>query len=124
MAEIMATPDSGLRYATTFAGTGGSSLGYRWAGYRGLWANEFVEAARTSYAANFPDVPIDGRDIRDVRADDVLAVTGLKVGELDLLDGSPPCQPFSTAGQLSKGWGKERAHSDANVQRADDLFLE
>ena len=36
-----------------------------------------------------------------------MEMTGLKVGELDLLDGSPPCPPFSMSGTKQKGWGQE-----------------
>jgi DNA (cytosine-5)-methyltransferase 1 len=48
----------------------------------------------------------------------------MKVGELDLLDGSPPCQAFSTAGTRAKQWGKENKHSDGTTQRSDDLFFQ
>ena len=46
-----------------------------------------------------------------------------KPGELDLLDGSPPCASFSTAGKREAGWGKVKAYSDTK-QRTDDLFFE
>ena len=46
MAEIREIPWNGLTVASTFSGAGGSSLGYRMAGYRVLYANEFVELAR------------------------------------------------------------------------------
>jgi DNA (cytosine-5)-methyltransferase 1 len=53
----------------------------------------------------------------------VLEAVKLKVGELDLLDGSPPCAAFSTAGKRHKSWGKQRKYSET-VQRSDDLFFE
>jgi len=34
-----------------------------------------------------------------VRPEEILEACGLVRGELDLLDGSPPCQAFSTAGE-------------------------
>jgi DNA (cytosine-5)-methyltransferase 1 len=124
MAEIRAIPWNGYRAASTFSGCGGSSLGYRMAGYRVVYANEFVEAARETYAANAaPYTIIDGRDIRAVTADSFLDMTGLAVGELDLLDGSPPCASFSTAGKRQEKWGKVSAYSDTK-QRSDDLFFE
>ena len=86
-------------YVSTFAGCGGSSLGYKWAGGRGLLAIEFDANAAATYRANFPETPVLERDIRTVMAEEVLELTGLKVGELDILDGSPPCQGFSTAGK-------------------------
>jgi DNA (cytosine-5)-methyltransferase 1 len=48
---------------------------------------------------------------------------GMKAGDLDLLDGSPPCASFSTAGAREAGWGKVKKYSDS-VQRTDDLFYE
>jgi DNA (cytosine-5)-methyltransferase 1 len=124
MAEIAAIPANGLTVASTFSGAGGSSLGYRLAGFRVVYANEFVEAAREVYRANASaGTVVDGRDIREVPADDVLTRIGLKAGELDVLDGSPPCAAFSSAGRRSEGWGRERSYSD-RTQRTDDLFFE
>jgi DNA (cytosine-5)-methyltransferase 1 len=124
MAEISALAWNGFNVASTFSGCGGSSLGYRMAGFRVLYASEFVDAARDTYRANCaPYTFIDGRDIRQTQAEDILAACGLASGELDLLDGSPPCASFSTAGKRHKAWGKVKAYSDTQ-QRADDLFFE
>ena len=123
MAEIGALPWNGLTVVSTFSGCGGSSLGYRMAGYRVAWASEFVPAARQTYRANFPGTIVDERDIRDVDAIDVLDALGMGAGEIDVLDGSPPCASFSTAGRRHKLWGKEKAYS-GTVQRTDDLFFE
>lgn len=124
MSQIAALPWNGFNVASTFAGTGGSSLGYRMAGYRVLYANEFVPAARECYRANAaPHTVIDGRDIRQVQPADVLDACKLREGELDVLDGSPPCSSFSMAGSRSKGWGKVKKYSDT-AQRTDDLFFQ
>jgi DNA (cytosine-5)-methyltransferase 1 len=123
MEEIRAVPLNGLKVASTFSGCGGSCLGFKMAGFAHVYANEFVPAARETYAANFPGVRLDDRDIRLVQPKDVLRGTGLKVGQLDVLEGSPPCASFSTAGKRSKGWGEVKAYSDVR-QRTDDLFFE
>ncbi|WP_431728596.1 DNA (cytosine-5-)-methyltransferase [Verrucosispora sp. TAA-831] len=124
MTEIRDLPWNGLNVVSTFSGGGGSSLGYRMAGYRVLWASEFIPAARETYLANAaPYTKVDGRDVRQVTAADLLAATGLQVGELDLFDGSPPCASFSTAGKREAGWGKVKKYSDS-AQRTDDLFFE
>lgn len=124
MEEIRATPWNGLSAISTFAGCGGSSTGYRMAGYRMLYANEFIPAARESYAANKAEYTyLDGRDIRQVTAEDLLGKINMKPGELDVFDGSPPCASFSTAGKRQKGWGEVRKYSDTE-QRTDDLFWE
>lgn len=124
MEDIRAMPWNGFTCASTFSGCGGSSTGYRMAGFKMLWASEFIEAARECYKTNAaPYTVVDGRDIRQVQAQDILNATGLKVGELDLFDGSPPCASFSTAGKREKGWGKVKKYSDG-AQRTDDLFFE
>lgn len=84
---------------STFAGAGGSSLGYSMAGYRELLAVEWDNNAVETFQLNFPDVPVYHGDIAKLSVEEVLTMTGLQPGELDILDGSPPCQGFSTAGK-------------------------
>jgi len=84
---------------STFAGCGGSSLGYRWAGYRELLAVEWDRNAVKTFRLNFPDVPVWEEDIARLSVREAMRIAGLKQkGELDLLDGSPPCQGFSSCG--------------------------
>jgi len=123
MQEINQLSWNGLTVISTFSGAGGSCLGYRMAGYKLLWASEFIPAAAEVYKSNNPTSILDTRDIRKVTPQEILEATNLKPGELDVLDGSPPCASFSTAGKREKGWGKIKTYSDTQ-QRADDLFFE
>ena len=84
---------------STFAGCGGSSLGYSIAGYRELLAVEWDDNAVETFRLNFPGVDVHHGDIAALTVADALRRTGLQPGELDVLDGSPPCQGFSTAGK-------------------------
>ena len=84
---------------STFAGCGGSSLGYSMAGFRELLAVEWDQNAVDTFRLNFPDVLVYHGDIAALSVEDCLARTGLQPGELDVFDGSPPCQGFSTAGK-------------------------
>lgn len=84
---------------STFAGAGGSSLGYSMAGFRELLAVEWDDNAVATFKLNFPDVPVYHGDIAKLTVDEVLSMTGLQPGQLDVFDGSPPCQGFSTAGK-------------------------
>lgn len=120
MAEISALPWNGLTVASTFSGAGGSCLGYRMAGYRVAYAAEFIESARETYKANHPDSYLDPRDVREIKGSEILDIVA---GPVDILDGSPPCASFSTAGKREAGWGKVKAYSDG-AQRTDDLFDE
>lgn len=123
MVDIAALEWNGFNAISTFSGCGGSSLGYKMAGFKVLWANEFIPAAQEVYRLNHPSTILDTRDIRTVHGHEILEAIGLEVGQLDLLDGSPPCASFSTAGKREKGWGQVKQYSDTK-QRTDDLFFE
>lgn len=96
---------------STFAGCGGSSLGYKWAGFTELLAIDNNENAVETFKLNF-DCPVWLRDIKEVTSKQILDFCKIGKGELDILDGSPPCQGFSTA-------GKRQINDDRN-----DLFME
>jgi DNA (cytosine-5)-methyltransferase 1 len=82
-----------------FAGGGGSSLGYQMAGYRELLATDWDQRSVETLRLNFTDLPVWQGDIAELSVEQVREMTGLEVGELSVLDGSPPCQGFSTAGK-------------------------
>lgn len=84
---------------STFAGCGGSSLGYQLAGFQELLAVEWDDNAVETFKANFPDVPIYHGDITKLSSDECMRLAEIRSGELDVLDGSPPCQGFSTSGK-------------------------
>lgn len=107
-----------------FAGGGGSSTGYRLAGGKVLAINEFVPEAQKTYASNYPDVHIFTQDVRKLTAEDILNAIGKSKCELDILDGSPPCSAFSTAGSREKGWGKNKKYSDVEQSNVENLFFE
>ena len=118
---------------STFAGGGGSSTGYRLAGGKILAINEFVPEAQNTYRENYPDTLIIPGDIKKLSGKDFLEKVNLKPGELDLLDGSPPCSAFSMAGSVSHGkgnthadaFGKKKKYSDIEgVENVEDLFFE
>ena len=84
MVEIAATKWNGFTSVDLFSGFGGSCLGFRMAGFRIAWADEFVPIAQESYRANMAKGTIlDGRDIKTVKPSEILAAAKLKVGELD-----------------------------------------
>ena len=118
---------------STFAGGGGSSTGYRLAGGKILAVNEFVTEAQNTYRENYPNTTIVPGDIKELTGTYLMEQAGVKVSELDILDGSPPCSAFSMAGSVSHGEG--RTHADAfgktkqytdikGVENVEDLFFE
>jgi DNA (cytosine-5)-methyltransferase 1 len=120
LADLDDVPRHGLRVASLFSGCGGSSLGYKLAGFDVAYANEFVPLAAETYRAN-STTPVDTADVRTVTADRILEVAG---GPVDVLDGSPPCATFSIAGNRTKDWGRTKVYSEGISQRTDDLFDE
>lgn len=92
---------SGYKFTvvSTFSGCGGSSLGYKLAGGKVLMAVENDKNAANTYRLNFPDTDLYFGDIAVLTVDEVFSRTGLRPGELDVFDGSPPCQGFSSAGK-------------------------
>lgn len=127
MAEIEAVRGTnGFTVVSTFSGAGGSCLGYEMAGFKLLWANEFTEQSARIFRLNHnPDCHLDTRDIRTIQPGEILEQIGKAPGEVDIFDGSPPCDSFSMAGRRDKKWGQVKAYSGRKQgQRTDDLFFE
>ena len=130
---VNASNQNKFNVISTFAGGGGSSTGYRLAGGKILCINEFVEEAQNTYRENYPDTPILPGDIKELSGKDFMDIANIGIGELDILDGSPPCSAFSVAGKLSHsrdgkhsdGWGQTKNYSDGKmVENIEDLFFE
>ena len=112
---------------STFSGPGGSSLGYERAGYDVRAAldcapGSFSDEILTTYRTNHPDTPLIVQDARETTRNDILDTADLEVGELDVLDGSPPCSPFSGA-NTHIDWGdhKDGTLFDTYARFVDEL---
>ena len=82
-----------------FSGCGGSSLGYKTAGGEVLLAVDNDADAVQTYRLNFPMTPVFGGDIAELSVEECCRLAGVKPRELDILDGSPPCDGFSPLGK-------------------------
>jgi len=111
-------------YISFFAGGGGSSAGYKLAGGDCKFVNEFQQVAVDTYLANWPDTPHICGDIKDVTGQQIMEMTGIKKYELDILDGSPPCPPFSMSGTKKAGWNKEKMAYGMKQKNIEDLTWE
>ena len=111
-------------YISFFAGGGGSSAGYKLAGGDCKFVNEFQQVAVDTYLANWPDTPHICGDIKNVTGAQIMEMTGIKKYELDILDGSPPCPPFSMSGTKKKGWNKEKMAYGMKQKNIEDLTWE
>ena len=94
-----------------FSGAGGSALGYKLGDFKELLGIDIDETACNTFQHNFL-APVWNRDIRTVEVTEVLQYLELEVGQLDVLDSSPPCVGFSICGRRDIG------------DKRNDLFLE
>ena len=83
-----------------FAGAGGLSLGFHWAGWKSVVASDIDEHAMATFAKNIHQDVVVG-DIRapEIRSGIITLATAAAISKLPrVLVGGPPCQGFSTAG--------------------------
>lgn len=105
-----------------FAGGGGSSCGYKLAGGDMICVNEFQQVHADTYSANFPNTPVIVDDIRNVTGERIRKIIGNV--DIDILDGSPPCPPFSMSGTKQEGWGKEKMAYGWKQKNIEDLTFD
>ena len=112
--------ENNLKCFGTFVCAGGSSMGYMLAGYDHIGGLELTEHYSKLYKKNHNPKFFYTQDIREWNKRNDLPQ---ELYSLDLLDGSPPCASFSTAGAREKKWGKEKEY-EGHVQKTDDLVFE
>jgi DNA (cytosine-5)-methyltransferase 1 len=120
---LAAVPQNGLKVFSCFACGGGSSMGYKLAGYTVLGNCEIDPKIAAVYKANLHpkySFVMDVREFLKLPDEEIPA----ELFSLDVLDGSPPCSTFSTAGEREDAWGKEKQFAEGQkLQRLDDLFF-
>ena len=82
-----------------FAGAGGMDIGVHRAGFRTVCAIESDPHCAATLRRNGTRKVVWQTDVRVVDAERLLDVLRVKPGEVDLLHGGPPCQPFSQIGK-------------------------
>jgi len=100
---------SALRVVDLFAGVGGLSYGFAHCEeFQVVAANEILPPMAEAYRANHPEVKMYEGDIKDFGRSCLRSDLGLRVGEVDIVVGGPPCQAYSTVGKrlLSDPRGK------------------
>lgn len=111
---------NGLKCFGTFVCAGGSSMGYKLAGFNHLGGVELTEHYSRLYKKNHNPQFFYTQDIREWNNRNDLPD---ELYSLDLLDGSPPCASFSTVGARERKWGKEKEY-EGHTQKTDDLVFE
>lgn len=121
IAELPGIPKNGLKVFSCFSCGGGSSMGYKLAGYEVAGVNEIDPELTAMYTKNFPLVKIVNMPIQDMVKKKAYPPEAYGI---DILDGSPPCSSFSMAGNREKDWGKDKVFREGQAKQVlDDLFF-
>jgi DNA (cytosine-5)-methyltransferase 1 len=119
--EAIFTKDKGKVFSC-FACGGGSTMGYKLAGFDVLGCNEIdpkmIEAYKANHNPKYAYLePIQTFKLRTDLPDELY--------NLDILDGSPPCSSFSMAGNRENDWGKDKVFREGQaMQVLDTLFFD
>lgn len=112
---------NGLNIFGTFICGGGSTMGYKLAGFNHLGGVEIDKKVAEVYRINHNPKYLFVEDIREFNKRTDLPA---ELYNLDILDGSPPCSTFSSSGSREKDWGKEKVFREGQqFQTLDDLVF-
>ena len=104
-----------------FACGGGSTMGYKRAGFKVVGNVEIDARIQAIYERNHHPAHPYCMDLRDFNK---LEEYPEELRHLDVLDGSPPCSTFSTSGSREKAWGKKKHFREGQAEQTlDDLFM-
>lgn len=121
LSDLEKVEKNGRKVFSTFACGGGSTMGYKLAGYTVLGNCEIDPKMAAVYKANHHPRFSFEMDIREFNQRDDYPE---ELMDLDILDGSPPCSVFSLAGEREHGWNREKVFREGQKkQRLDDLFF-
>ncbi|EKT4520685.1 DNA cytosine methyltransferase [Flavobacterium psychrophilum] len=110
-----------LKVFGTFVCGGGSTMGYKLAGFEHLGGVEIDKRMAKIYETNHNPKHFYLEDIRDFNQRTDLPS---ELYDLDILDGSPPCSTFSMSGNRELDWGKEKVFKEGQKkQTLDDLVF-
>lgn len=84
------------KYIDLFSGAGGFSLGFSLTGrFKSVLAVDNFKYAAMTYKTNFPHAFVLAEDIRTLKGDELFSIA--LPDSVDLIIGSPPCEPFTGA---------------------------
>ena len=113
--------DKPIKVFSCFACGGGSCMGYKRAGFEVLGCVEIDPAINAMYRKNLKP---KYNYLMDLREFNKLEDIPEELIGVDILDGSPPCTTFSSAGKREETWGKEKVFREGQAkQTLDDLFF-
>lgn len=123
LTDLATVPRNGLTAFSCFHCGGGSTMGYKLAGFQVLGGVEIDPEMMSIYRANHKPKHSYLMGVQQFNELPLLSLPE-ELKNLDLLDGSPPCSVFSMAGKREKKWGGEHHFREGQQkQRLDDLFM-
>lgn len=108
------------RLVSLFSGAGGLDYGFEAAGFATGACVEMDSDSCQTLRVSRPKWQVIERSIFDVPTAEMLERAGARAGELDLVIGGPPCQPFSKSGYWARG---DSARLDDPRASTLDAFL-
>ena len=120
LSDDLKVPYHGKKVFGTFVCGGGSTMGYKLAGFDHLGGVEFTKHYSKVYKHNHKPKHFYLEDIREFNKRTDLPK---ELYELDMLDGSPPCAAFSTAGAREKNWGKSKDYEGIKQVKDDLVYV-
>lgn len=119
--DAVFTKDKGKVFSC-FACGGGSTMGYKLAGFDVIGCNEIDPKMMKAYVTNHNPKYSYLEGIQTFKQREDLPE---ELFNLDILDGSPPCSSFSMAGNRESDWGKEKKFREGQAEQVlDTLFFD
>jgi len=121
LSDLKTIKQNNFKVFSTFACGGGSSMGYKLAGFTMEGANDIDPVMRKHYEKNLQPKLFIEKPVKELLNMDLPK----ELFDLDILDGSPPCSSFSMAGNREKDWGKKKYFKEGQSKQVlDDLFFD
>lgn len=124
LTDLKDVPKNGFKVFSCFHCGGGSTMGYKLAGYEVLGGVEIDPEMMQIYRINHNpkhSYLMGVQKFKDIPNEELPQ----ELFNLDILDGSPPCSSFSMAGSREKAWGEKKKFREGQAEQVlDDLFFD
>lgn len=122
LTDLKDVPKNGKKVFSIFHCGGGSTMGYKLAGYDVIGGVEIDPEMMAIYRENHKpsySFLMGVQEFNKIPREKLHELHGL-----DILDGSPPCSSFSMAGARERAWGENKKFREGQAHQVlDDLFF-
>lgn len=124
LSDLKNVKPNGLKVFSCFHCGGGSTMGYKLAGFEVLGGVEIDPEMMSIYKVNHNpkySYLMGVQDFKNIPNEKLPN----ELFNLDILDGSPPCSSFSMAGSREDAWGDKKKFREGQAEQVlDDLFFD